>query len=121
MVKARDGKPRSERRQREHRLSKRMTREELQEFQIRAAESGFERHQDYLTAFVRGDIRLRAASRNDAIKALGLLGKIGSNINQIAKAANEGRIKHLDTRAADTLADAIRQIERIGRDIREAL
>lgn len=121
MAKAGDGKPRSERRQRNYRLSKRITHEELQEFQIRAAEAGFEHHQDYLSSFIGGDIQLNAARRKGAIAALGQLGKIGSNINQIARAANAGRIRHLDAEAGASLERAIKKIEQYARDIREAL
>jgi hypothetical protein len=121
MAQAGDGKIRSERRRATHRLSKRVTQEEFQEFHIRSAEAGFEDAQDYLSAFIAGDIRLRAASRKDAIKALGELGKIGSNINQLAKAGNEGRIPHLDDRAAVALENATLLIEQLGEKIREAL
>ena len=121
MVKPGDGKARSDRRRATHRLTKRVTHEELQEFESRAREAGFESAQDYLTAFISGDIRLHAANRRDMIKALGELGKIGSNINQMAKAGNEGRIKHLDARAATAIETATREIERLGRELREAL
>lgn len=104
-----------------HRLSKRVTHGELQEFQIRAADAGFDSVQDYLSAFVLGDIRLRAANRRDAIKALGELGKIGSNINQIAKAGNEGRISHMDAKVAEAFDKTGRKIEHLGQQIREAL
>jgi len=102
-------------------VTKRLTLSELQNLQIRAKEAGLDNHQEYLTAFIRGDIRLNIANRQTAIKALGQLGKIGSNINQIAKAANEGRIKHLDASFATALETSIQQIEQIGRHIREAL
>lgn len=121
MARALDGKPRSDRRQRHYRLTKRVTVAELRDFQIRAAEAGFANHQDYLTALVVGDIALKKAQRKDAITALGHLGKIGNNINQLAKAANQGRISHLDERAGASLERAIKKIEHHARAIREAL
>ncbi|TGD61576.1 plasmid mobilization relaxosome protein MobC [Tabrizicola sp. WMC-M-20] len=55
------------------------------------------------------------------IRALGDLGRIGNNVNQIARAANEGRIRSIDARSADVL-DALRnKIEELRQEIREAL
>lgn len=121
MAKAGDGKPRSDKRRAEHRLSKRVTIHEFEEFEIRAAESGFSNGQEYLSAFIAGDIRLDAAIRKDTIRVLGELGKIGSNINQIAKAVNQGRIKSLDTHAVRALDETRTLIELLGQEIREAL
>lgn len=120
MVKAGDGKPRSDNRRKEHRLSKRVTEEELEAFRIRAENAGFDKASDYLGAFVLGDTHLHAANRKTAIEALGELGRLGNNINQIAKAVNQGRLQ-LETKDIRTLDETRNLIEQLGQEIREAL
>lgn len=121
MAKAGDGKQRSSKRRATERLTKRLTPQERVKFEKRARYAGFDSGQDYLTAFVIGDVRLHAAMRKDTTIALGHLGKIGSNINQIAKAANEGRIHHLDADAARALDDMRRALHAVGEKLRSAL
>lgn len=121
MARAGDGGARSDKRRATHRLTKRVTPAERERFRNRAADSGFTNDQEYLSAFVSGDIRMHAATRKEAIRALGELGKIGSNINQIARAANEGRIQTLDANAAVVLDRMRREVEQLGQEIREAL
>lgn len=121
MAKAGDGGPRSNRRRATRRLCRRVTPEAEDRFKTRAAAAGFENAQDYLSAFIDGDVRLHTATRKVLIRAVGELGKIGSNVNQIAKAVNEGRIRSIDARSADVL-DALRdKIEALRQEIREAL
>lgn len=121
MAKAGDGKPRSNKRRTPFRLTKRVTQEDLDAFKRRAAAAGFDSAQNYLSAFVLGDIQLRVAKRQDATRAIGQLGAIGNNINQLARAANEGRIHSLDAQAGETLDQMRREIESLGRKIREAV
>jgi hypothetical protein len=121
MAKAGDGKPRSEMRRATHRLSKRLTDEELSMFQKRAVEAGFALCQDYLSSFISGDTRLQAANRKHMIKLLGELGKLGSNVNQIARALNQGRTNCLNSAALQTLEATRSLIEQLGKEIREAL
>jgi hypothetical protein len=121
MAKAGDGKPRSDMRRATHRLSKRVTDEEFSMFQKRATEAGFALCQDFLSAFISGDTRLHAATRKDTIRLLGELGKLGSNVNQIARALNQGRANSLDPEAMQTLEETRSLIEALGEEIREAL
>lgn len=121
MAKAGDGKKRSDVRRAEYRLSKRLTGAELDEFTIRARNAGFDNPQDYLSALILGDIQLDAASRRDRIQVLGQLGKIGSNINQLAKAVNQGRLKGLDLTHTHIFDDLRSTIETVGREIRRTL
>ena len=55
------------------------------------------------------------------IALLGELGKLGSNVNQIARALNQGRTNSLDTEAMQTLEATRSLIEALGEEIREAL
>ena len=121
MAMAGDGKTRSDRRRATNRLTKRLTDEELDHFETRAAEAGFCKGQDYLSSFLAGDIRLNVATRTETIRLLGELGKIGSNVNQIARAVNQGRIKSLDADAVRSLEMTRILIEALGHEIREAL
>lgn len=121
MARAGDGKARSDRRLATARLSKRVTPAQLADFERRAREAGFKSGQEYLSAFVVGAVQMTVEHRKIGIKALGELGKIGSNINQIAKACNEGRVKHIDPVTAQELSDATIMIEKLGQEIRDSL
>jgi uncharacterized protein YehS (DUF1456 family) len=121
MAKAGDGKPRSDMRRATQRVTKRVTNEELSMFQKRAAEAGFALCQDYLSAFIAGDIRLQAATRKETIRLLGELGKLGSNVNQIARALNMGRTDFLNADALHTLEATRALIEALSQEVREAL
>ncbi|MDT8853552.1 plasmid mobilization relaxosome protein MobC [Paracoccaceae bacterium Fryx2] len=121
MAQAGDGKPRSDRRRATNRIGKRVTDEELRNFKIRAAEAGFSKGQDYLSALIAGDFHFHAVTRKDTIRVLGELGKLGSNINQIAKAVNQGRIRNLDAHAVRALEETRLLIEALGQEIRETL
>lgn len=121
MAKAGDGAPRSNKRQATRRLARRVTPEAEQRFKARAAAAGFANAQDYLASFIDGDIQLNAAIREDLKHALGELGKIGSNINQIAKAVNEGRIRSIDAHTTESLKSLRKKIVEFGDEIRRAL
>ena len=121
MAKAGDGAPRSNKRQATRRLCRRVTPEAEQRFKARAAAAGFANAQDYLAGLIDGDIRLHEAARMNLIRALGDLGRIGNNVNQIARAANEGRIRSIDARSADVLVALRDKIEELRQEIHEAL
>lgn len=121
MAKAGDGAPRSNRRKATQRLCRRVTPEAEERFKARAAAAGFANAQDYLSSFIDGDIRLNAAIRTDLRHTLGELGKIGSNINQIAKAVNEGRIRSIDAHTTESLEALRKKIKVFSDEIREAL
>ncbi|WP_223641399.1 plasmid mobilization protein [Rhodobacter sp. TJ_12] len=96
MAKVGDGKVRSEKRRATCRLSKRVTASELKAFADRAKEAGFENPQEFLSALVLGNTAQTNFNKRDMTLILGHLGKIGSNINQIAKHFNSGKIKNAD-------------------------
>lgn len=120
MAKAGDGKARSDKRRAEHRLGIRVTDDARGRFEARACAAGFS-SQAFLRAFVDGDVHLHVATRQDAIRLLGEIGKIGSNLNQLAKAVNQGRIKTLDVDAVRILEATLHTIEALGQEIRETL
>lgn len=121
MAKAGDGAPRSNKRQATRRLCRRVTPEAEHRFKARAAAAGFENAQDYLASFIDGDIRLNSAIREDLKHTLGELGKIGSNINQIAKAVNEGRIRSIDAHTIESLNSLRKKIAELSDEICETL
>ena len=121
MAKAGDGKPRSSKRRTGHQLYKRVTDDEMAAFIERSDAAGFADHQAYLTAFVRGEITPDLAAKKDIILSLGHLGKIGSNLNQIAHALNANRLSVLGPEETSIIDDARAAVERIGAEIRAAL
>lgn len=94
MARVGDGKGRSEKRRATCRLSKRVTASELKAFAGRAQEAGFENPQEFLSALILGNTAQANFNKRDMTLILGHLGKIGSNINQIAKHFNSGNIKN---------------------------
>lgn len=95
MVKAKDGKPRSEQRRATTKVQKRVTPAQKAAFEDRASKAGYDSASDYLEAFILGRETVARRDRQDLIKILGELGKQGSNLNQLARAVNEGRITNL--------------------------
>ncbi|WP_180325176.1 plasmid mobilization protein [Cereibacter azotoformans] len=120
MARPGDGKPRSNSRRTTVRLTKRITEDQLRRFEIRAEIAGFETAQDYLSALILGeaDDRIR---RKDAITLLGHLGRIGSNLNQVARAINSGRVTVLGPVEQRVLEELREAVEGIGRAIRGSL
>jgi hypothetical protein len=121
MAKAGDGKRRSGTRRTDAQVSKRLTHKQIAELDIRAAENGFADRQAYLTAFLVGELEIEGALRKSAITALGHVGKIGSNLNQIARAINLGAIKGLSDSDIETIKSVRDSVENVGAEIREAL
>ena len=121
MARAGDGKPRSNKRRASRQLYKRVTEAQFDAFNARARDAGYPDAPSYLGAFVLAGVDLDTTTRREIIRILGQLGKIGSNINQIAKAANEGRIRYLDEETADTLARMRAEVVALGEDLREKL
>lgn len=95
MVKAKDGQPRSEKRRATATVQKRVTPAQKAAFEARARDQGYETGSAYLEAFILGRETVARRDRQDLIKILGELGKQGSNLNQLARAVNEGRITNL--------------------------
>lgn len=116
-----DGKPRSNKRQASRTLYKRVTEDQLVAFEGRAHAAGFDSYQDYLTAFALGEAGLDLEVRKTAIKGMGELGKIGSNINQITKAINAGRVADVSAEALQIIDGARAAVERVGVEFRETL
>ena len=121
MAKAGDGQERSDKRRRHHLLQKRVDGDELARFIERAHDAGFLDHRDYLGAFVYGEIEIDRRERHDLIRILGELGKHGSNLNQIAHAANSGKITALSANDLRMIEDTRAAIKVLGSQIREAL
>jgi len=121
MARANDGKKRSNERRATRQLYKRVTTEELADFKERADAAGYCDHQAYLTAFITGEIRPDLAARKLAVQSLGYLGKVGSNLNQIARGVNEGRLTGLKPRDRKNLAKAWAAVQQVGTEIRQAL
>ena len=117
MARAGDGKPRSDKRHRSKQISKRLTEDEFLNFRKAAKAKGFDSHQAYLSAFLRGHIELQRQEQVRLTRFVGHLGRIGNNINQIARAANSGKLK-LTTTDAQTLADMRAVLEEISTQIR---
>ncbi len=121
MAKAGDGKPRSNKRRASHQLFKRVSADELDAFKKRAGDAGFKNHRDYLSAFVLSGSGLDRDIRRTLIAGIGQLGKIGSNVNQIAKAINEGRVKRLNGDDLRVLNEAHEAVEAAAAEVREVL
>ena len=119
MARAGDGKERSDKRQSDQRLTKRLTLTERADFEDRALIAGFSSGQAYMSAFILGqtgqEIRLQK------IKALGHLGKIGSNLNQIAKRLNRSPAPKLIPAELQVIAELRDAVEVLGTEIREGL
>lgn len=90
MAQAGDGKKRSDKRRAHVRLTKRLTLKEAVDFEKQALAAGFRNGQEYLSAFMRGETTA-APTRKDMGSLIGHLGKVGGNLNQIARKLNEGR------------------------------
>lgn len=121
MAKAGDGKPRSNKRRTTHQLYKRVTAEELRAFKKRAGDAGFEDHREYLGAFVLTGSGFDRDIRRTLIAGLGQLGKIGSNVNQIAKAVNEGRLSRLSGEELHLLKRSLEAVEAVAAEVRKML
>lgn len=121
MVVAGDGKYRSNKRKTTHQLSKRVTYDQFSDFEDRAEEAGFPDYQSYLTAFILGKVEIDTAQKRDIVRSLGHLGKIGSNLNQIAAAVNSGKLNSLEPDQIKTIDEILDAIEELGEEIREAL
>lgn len=121
MAKAGDGKLRSDQRRTDVRLSRRITTAPASALEVRASKSGFTSGKAYLDAFVLGDASIEAKVRKDAIRALGGLGKMGSNLNQIARRLNSENTAVLDSEDMKVIAAALVAVEAIGAEIRDAL
>lgn len=119
MARAGDGKERSDKRQAEQRLTKRLTLSARADFEDRALMAGFSSGQAYLSAFVAGEsgqeIRLQK------IKALGHLGKIGSNLNQIARRLNRAVAPELTGPELQLIAEVLAAVQSLGAELRATL
>lgn len=110
----------SETRKRPHVVSTRLTPAELAQFERHAAEAGLDKA-DYVRAAILKDAPLRRArlakpDRAVLARLMGELGKIGSNINQLARHQNQG-----GTVAASNLAQAQTDLEAMRDGILAAL
>lgn len=121
MARAGDGKTRSEKRRATHRISKRVTEAEWNAFQSRARVEGFESGQEFLNAFILGNAEVINIQKRDLTLMLGHIGKIGSNINQIARHLNSGKMKAVGAEEMKLIADIPGQLDSFGRAIRDML
>ncbi|WP_324753158.1 relaxase/mobilization nuclease domain-containing protein [Roseovarius sp. Pro17] len=121
MARANDGKKRSNERRATRQLYKRVTTEELADFKERADAAVYCDHQVYLTAFISGEVELKSGLKKDIIRVLGQLGKVGSNLNQIAHGINAGRVTDLEPDDLETLKEALAAVQQISAEIRQAL
>lgn len=121
MARAGDGKPRSEKRKREHLVQKRVNDEELSRFIERAHVAGFEHHNDFLSAFILGDVEIERRERRELTKILGELGKQGSNLNQLLTAVHSGQISTLSDDELQAVRDTQAEIKAAGDLLRSIL
>ena len=121
MAKAGDGRDRSSKRQRNNILQKRVSDPELAVFVDRAHEAGFADHREYLSVLILGEALIQRTERSAMIRALGELGKHGSNLNQIARALNEDRAKSISVEDMKSIKDARAAVDDIASQIKEAL
>lgn len=121
MARAGDGKVRSEKRRAMRRLSKRVTEGELTAFERRARDFGYQSGQEFLSAFVLGNSELTSIEKRDLTLVLGHLGKIGSNLNQIAKRANAGKITDAGAAEINALKASLIALDKLGFVIRDSL
>jgi hypothetical protein len=121
MAEAGDNVERSNKRKRCNILQKRVTDAELSAFTARAAEAGFSRNVDYLAALIAGKEGFDRQDRTDLIRALGELGKHGSNLNQIAHAANSGKLNSLTSDQMKSIEEARKAVSDAAQELREAL
>ena len=121
MARKGDGKKRSDKRQADLRLSKRVTAAELCRFEGRASAEGFDSAQAYLTALILGQHDSSRISRKDTIRMLGHLGKIGSNLNQVTRAINSGRVAVLGPAEQRVIEEVRDAVDAIGHAIRGSL
>lgn len=119
MARAGDGNKRSDSRQADQRLTKRLNLAERADFEDRALMAGFSSGQAYLSAFILGqtgqEIRLQK------IKALGHLGKVGGNLNQIAKRLNRAAAPELMLADLRVIGEVLDAVQVLGAEIREGL
>jgi hypothetical protein len=85
MVKPGDAVPRSDNRQRRRQITVRVTDHERETLARRAEQHGYDAVGEYLRDAGIGGHR---TMKRDIGRAIGHLGKIGSNLNQIARVAN---------------------------------
>ena len=114
MVKPGDGVRRSDSRNRNHKINVRVSDDERRTIQRRAYQHGYDCVGEYVRASAIGGHKIE---RRDIGRAIGHLGKIGSNLNQIAKVANSDRstqnIDPYDARAVlDGVHDAVDYLTR---------
>ena len=121
MAKTGDGKKRSSQRRRQHTLQKRLNGRELASFIKRARDAGFDDHRDYLSALIAGKEGFERQDRTALIRALGELGKHGSNLNQIAHAINSGRVSTLSIADRQVIESAGASVEEVASQIKEIL
>ncbi|MFD2174308.1 MobC family plasmid mobilization relaxosome protein [Rhodobacter lacus] len=121
MARTGDGKPRSEKRRATYRISKRVSADEWSAFQERARAEGFESWQEFLSALVLEKTEVRNIQKRDLTLMLGHIGKIGSNINQIARHLNSGKMKAVSAEEMKLIADIPDQLDSFGRAIRDML
>lgn len=121
MAEAGDGGHRSSKRKRENILQKRVTGPELDAFISRANEAGFHDHRDYLSSLILGEAFIERDERSTLIRALGELGKHGSNLNQIARAMNKDRAKSVSSQDMKTIKDARVSVDNVAAQLKEVL
>lgn len=121
MAEAGDREQRSNNRKRHHILQKRVNDDELSAFKKRAGEAGFPDHKTYLEAFILGKEQIERSERTSLIKALGELGKHGSNLNQIAYAINSKKISSLGDDQIRIIEEARKAVSDVAQELREAL
>lgn len=119
MARAGDGKERSDSRQADQRLTKRLTLAERADFEDRALMAGFSSGQAYLSAFILG--RTGQEIRLQKIQALGHLGKVGSNLNQIARRLNRPSSPELMPEDLRVIGEVLDAVQVLGAEIRDGL
>ena len=102
-------------------FQKRVDADELAAFKKRARDAGFDDHRDYLSALIQGTEGFERQDRTALIRALGELGKHGSNLNQIAHSINAGKVSALSATDIKVIENARASVEGVAAQIREML
>lgn len=99
---------------------RRVTPEVREDFEKRARRAGFKNGNEMIDALIYGKIRIENGQRAELARFLGNLGKMGSNLNQIAYKANSGQIRSL-TDERKNLIEIREGLEELATEVRRAL
>lgn len=91
-----------------------------EDFENRARQAGFENGNAMIDALICGKIRIDNRQRAELARFLGHLGKMGSNLNQIAHKLNSGQVIALSSEP-DLLDKILHEVRELAAEVRQAL